>query len=49
MNKICLQCGNEMKNARSNKKFCSTKCKWDYWKERHPNTVITIPDKYNDK
>jgi hypothetical protein len=32
----CLTCGQEFSKVRPHQKFCSRRCRWMHWRERHP-------------
>jgi protein-arginine kinase activator protein McsA len=33
---MCAQCGNPFTQYRAWQKFCSSKCKWKNWSQKHP-------------
>ena len=32
----CLNCSREFTKIRQHQKFCSPRCRWLHWRERHP-------------
>lgn len=44
----CLHCNSPIKNPRPNKKYCSQKCKWEAWNNKHPRIVDQL-DKLTDE
>jgi hypothetical protein len=38
---ICLNCRKQFGKVRQHQKFCSAKCRWTYWIERHPSIRLS--------